>query len=139
LRNRFWTHANATVSTFAGQTDIILPVACSFDLNLLATKYFYALGQGDIPLLFLLSGSVFYESSAGRLQMQPISWNTEAVYRVPLPVWQELMDHHFPNTGWLTLHRDVLDRLYAYKRHHGLMTWEETIERLLPAAEGVPA
>ncbi|RZJ57419.1 MAG: hypothetical protein EOO55_03465 [Hymenobacter sp.] len=36
---------------------------------------------------------------------------------------------------WLYLHRDAFERLAAYKRHHGLATWEQTIERLIPDLE----
>ncbi len=46
-------------------------------------------------------------------------------------VRQVMMEHHYPNTGWLYMNRDVFDRLYAYKRQYGLATWEQTIERLL--------
>jgi hypothetical protein len=46
-------------------------------------------------------------------------------------IWQELMEHHYPNRAWLALHRQVFEKLYAYKRSQGLPTWEQTIERLL--------
>ncbi len=135
LRNRFWTHTNTTTGAFTGSTDAILPVPCTFDLNVLATKYFQALDEGDVPLLFLFSGSLFYASEDGRLQVQRISWEKECVYRMPLSVWQGLMDRHYPNTAWLVLRRDAFDRLSAFKRASGLATWEETIERLLPEPE----
>jgi hypothetical protein len=44
------------------------------------------------------------------------------------------MDTHYPNSGWLTLRRDVFDKVYAYKRQHGLTGWDEAIERLLAGA-----
>jgi hypothetical protein len=135
LRNRFWTNTNTTVGAFAGSTEAILPVPCTFDLNVLATKYFQALEGGEIPLLFLFSGSIFYAGADGRLQVQRISWDKECVYRMPLGVWQELMSAHYPNTAWLSLHRDIFERLCAYKRARGLASWEETIERLLPELE----
>ncbi len=50
---------------------------------------------------------------------------------MPVRVWQNLMEQQYPNSGFVQLRRDVLDRLYAYKRGHALATWEETIERLL--------
>jgi hypothetical protein len=105
----------------------------------MATKYFYALESGDIPLLFLFSGTIFYEADDGRLQVQQISWNKECPFRLPVEAWRELMDHHYPNTAWLTLHRDAFERLYAYRRAHGLTSWEETVDALLPAAETVEA
>src|SRR5438270_486045 len=70
LRNRFWTQANTTTGSFTGNTEAVLQVPCTFDLNVLATKYFHALQQGDVPLLFLFTGSIFYTSADGRLQIQ---------------------------------------------------------------------
>ena len=135
LRNRLWTHANAMVRPFQGQIDCILPVPCSYDLNLSMTKYFHALEDGDVCLLFLFSGTVFYLGPDGRLQTQLISWDKECPYRMPVRLWSEMMEQHYPNSVWLYLHRDSFERLYEYKRRHGLATWEQTIEHLLPAAE----
>lgn len=136
LRNRLWTHTQATVGAFEGITRTVLPAPCTFDLNLAVTKYFYGLTEGDVPLLFLFSGSLFYTDSEGRLQVQRISWNKECTYRMPLQVWRQLMEQHYPNSAWLYLRRDVFDRLCAYKRAEGLASWEEVIERLLKAPEG---
>jgi hypothetical protein len=33
------------------------------------------------------------------------------------------------------LRRDVFERLYQYKVHHGIPTWEAALERILAAAE----
>ena len=133
LRNLLWTHAHTTVGAFAGHARAVLPIPCTYDLHVAASKYFYALEGGEVPLLFLFSGSIFYAPAEGSLQVQQISWNKEAVYRLPVKVWHDLMQHHFPNSAWLYLRRDVFDRLYAYKRAQGLATWEEALERLLPA------
>lgn len=141
LRNRLWTHAEATAGGFVHSTELLLPAACSFDLNLAATKYFYALESGDVPLLFLFSGSIFYPTADGRLQVEPISWNKECAYRMPVKLWQQLMQHHFPDSAWLYLRRDVFERLCSYKRRNGFATWEQTVEQLLPETESqeVPA
>jgi hypothetical protein len=131
LRTRLWSHASVTMRSFTGATDVILAIPCTYDLNVAATKYFYALGKGEVPLLFLFSGTVFYAGPGGLLQVQRISWDKECSYRMPVAVWQSLMEHHYPNSAWLSLHRDVFERLYAYKRSNGISTWEQTIERLL--------
>jgi Family of unknown function (DUF6084) len=131
LRNRLWTHANTNVGTFTGRTEARLAVPCSYDLNIAATKYFYALEEGEVPLLFLFSGTVFYAGSDGRLQVQQISWNCESTFRMPIATWQQLMDHHYPNRAWLSLEREVFDRLYEFKRREGLASWEEVMERML--------
>ncbi len=47
-----------------------------------------------------------------------------------------MMDHYYPNSAWLRLRRDAFERLHAYKRSHGLATWEEAIESLLPLEKG---
>jgi Family of unknown function (DUF6084) len=139
LSSRLWTIAGTTVRGFTGKTTTVLPVQCTFDLNVIAAKYFYALDAGEVPLLFLFSGTIFYAGPDGRLQVQQISWNKESAFRIPVAQWKELMNDHYPNTAWLYLHRDVFDRLYAYRRAHGIATWEETIERLLLSQESAPA
>jgi hypothetical protein len=135
LRNKFWTHSDTSVNAFTGETEAILPVPCTFDLNILATKYFLALETEDVPLLFLFSGSVFYAAADGRFQVQRISWEKEALFRMPLRAWQELMTAHFPNTAWITVQRDVFEGLCAFKRRHGLSSWEQAFEQLLPQSE----
>jgi hypothetical protein len=135
LRAKLWTLSNTTVRTFAGNTDAILPVPCSFDLNVAGTKYFYALEEGEVPLLFLFSGTIFYTAPDGRLQVQQISWNKECTYRMPIAVWQAMMNHHYPNSAFISLERDVFDRLYEYRRGAGVATWEEAMEKLLANAK----
>ena len=135
LRNRLWTHASTTVSPFSGETEVILPVQCTYDFNVIATKYFYALDGGEVPLLFLFSGTVFYAGPHGELLVQQISWDKECAYRMPAKVWSDLMNHHYPNSAWLSLRRDVFDKLTDFKRKRGLLTWEQALELLL---EGVP-
>lgn len=139
LRNKLWTHANTSIRAFTGSTEALLPIPCSYDLNISATKYFYALETGEIPLLFLFSGTIFYANPEGQLQVQQIPWDRECTYRMPVQTWKALMDQHYPGTAWLSLDRDLFDRLYAYKRRRGLATWDQAIEELLPAAESVEA
>jgi hypothetical protein len=135
LRTRLWTLASTTVRQFTGRTEAIFSVPCSFDLNVAGTKYFYALEEGEVPLLFLFSGTVFYTADDGRLQIQQISWNKESAYRMPLNAWRELMNYHYPNSAWITLDRAMFDRLQEFKRREGLTSWERVIERLLAENE----
>ena len=132
LRARLWTHANVNVRPFTERTEEALAVPCTFDLNVSATKYFYALESGEVPLLFLFSGTIFYQAEDGRLQIEKVSWNKECTYRMPLSKWKEMMDVHYPNSAWLALDRDLFDRLYAFRRREGLVDWDQTITRLLP-------
>lgn len=144
LRTRHWANTGTVVRTFAGRTEAILPLPCTYDLKVGATKYFHALGGGEVPLLFLFSGTIFYAAEDGRLQIQQISWEKECQFRLPLAAWQEMMDFHYPNSAWLTLEKETFEKLEAYKRHAGLPAWEQVIEQLLAgatapaAAETVP-
>jgi Family of unknown function (DUF6084) len=135
LRSILWTHAQAVVPAFAGQvvTDLLVP--CTFDFNVAATKYFSALGEGDIPLLLMFSGSVFYADEDNALQVAPISWDKETRFRLPLKIWRDMMDAYYPNSAWLCLRRDAFEQLLSYKTLHGIPTWEEALERLMSAAE----
>ncbi len=139
LRNRLWGHSGTTTGSFRGMVEVALPLPCTYDLNILASRFGYAVEGGDIPLVFLFSGSVFYAGSDGRLQVQRISWEKESEYRMPATLWRQAMRCHFPNTSWLTLRNDVFERLYAYRRDQGTGTWEATIERLLAQVQGLEA
>lgn len=131
LRPMLWTHANMVVRPFAGFAAVDLPVPCTYDFGLAATKYFDALQGGDIPLCFLFSGTVFYEGEDGDLQAAQVPWDKEAYFRLPAATWKALMDLYYPNSVWLGLRKDVFDRLNAYKSYRGLLTWEQTVEALL--------
>jgi len=132
LRNCLWMCADTTVGGFDREIEANLFVPCSYDLKFAATKYFYGMEEGEIPLLFLFSGTIFYSGGDGRMQTKPISWNKEAAFQMPLSIWKNLMEEHYPNSAWLYLRRDIFDRLYAYRRANGDVTWEQTIARLLP-------
>jgi Family of unknown function (DUF6084) len=135
LRSLLWTHANVVVPGFAKETVLEMQVPCTFDFNVAATKYFHGLSDGDLPLNFLFSGTVFYADDNEHLQVAPISWEKEAKFRLPLKTWKDLIDQYYPNSAWLYLRRDVFDRLYQYKVRHGIPTWEQVIERVLAATE----
>ena len=132
LRTMLWTHASVGVPAFTSSSVIDLPVPCTFDFNVAATKYFAGLEYGEIPLNLLFSGTVFYESDEGALQVAQISWNKEASFRLPVKVWNDMMDIYYPNSAWLCLRKDVFERLYQHKVRSGLATWEQALESLLP-------
>jgi hypothetical protein len=138
LRTMLWTHASVIVKPFTGSALVELPVPCTFDFNMAATKYFAGLEDGEVPLCLLFSGTVFYEAPDGALQVSQISWEKEAKHRLPVRVWQEMMDFYYPNSVWLSLRRDVFDRLSGYKMRRGIPTWEQTLDSLLKDERGTP-
>lgn len=135
LKTMLWTHSNVVAPGFTGDSLVDMPVPCTFDFNVAATKYFHALEDGDLPLLFLFSGTVFYEDESGTLQVAPISWDKEAKFRLPVRIWRDLMENYYPNSAWLSVRKDVFDRLYQYKVRCGIPTWEQTLERVLDSVE----
>jgi hypothetical protein len=135
LRSMLWTFTNVSVPTFTDSVVVDLPVPCTFDFNVAAAKYFYGLEDGEVPLKLMFSGTILYESDDGTLQVTQILWDKEADYRLPIRVWQEMMDHYYPNCAWLSVRRDIFDRLYQYKVQQGMPTWEQVLESLLPIRE----
>lgn len=133
-----WTHAGVVVPAFDGQCEQVdLPVPCSFDFNVAVNKYFDALGDAQVPLILLFSGSIFYRDEHDALQVSQISWNKEAKFHLSVGLWREMMDHYYPNGAWLCLRKDVFDRLSQFKTRSGLPTWEHAVERLLAEASQV--
>jgi hypothetical protein len=121
---------NVMVPTFDATTETDLVVPCTYDLEIAATRYFHGLREGEIPLLMLFSGTVL-GGGPGRLLVEPVPWSAECSYRMPVAVWRQMVDRHFPNSGWLRLSRDTLDELGRYKSRNALPTWEAAILDLL--------
>ena len=134
LRSLLWTNTSIVVPWFTGSTIADLPVTCTYDFEIAAAKYFYGLEEGEVPLLFLFSGSAFYADAEGRLQIAPISWEKEAPFRLPVALWKEMMERYFPNSAWLRVRKDTFDQLYQYRMKNGLPTWEDALDRLLKNA-----
>src|SRR5690242_12634644 len=90
LRSLLWTHTTVTVPRFTGSIVAELPIACTYDFEVAAAKYFYALEEGEAPLLFLFSGTIFYAQDGGGLQVAQIPWDKEARFRLPIRLWNEM-------------------------------------------------
>lgn len=118
------------VPGFRGATTIDLQLPCSYDMEIAATKYFNGLTDGAIPLLLLFSGTVF-ATREGRLAVQQIPWSKEASFPLPVSVWRETIDLHYPNTAWVPVRRETLDALQRFKSSNALPTWDSTLAALL--------
>jgi hypothetical protein len=135
LKSLLWTNASVVVPSFTGSTLADVPVPCTFDFNVAATKYFDGLAEGEVPVCLQFSGTVFYANEDGDLQVAPISWDKEARFKLPVKTWRDMMQSYYPNSAWLCLHRDAFDRLYQYKVKRGIPTWEEALESIIPIEE----
>jgi hypothetical protein len=130
LRPLQFTTVSVMVPGFAGSTDLDLPVMLSYDLEIGSVRYFAGLESGEIPLLLLFSGTVF-STTGGRLQVQQVPWSKEASYRLPVSVWREAIDVHFPNSAWIRMSLQTLDELQQFKTREALPTWDATLAALL--------
>lgn len=133
LRPFLWTHTSTTIPGFTGSTEFHLPVECTYDFEVAAAKYLHALSGGEIPLILLFSGTIFKRGETG-FAAEPISWQQEASYRMPVSVWRDVMDMYFPNSAWLRIRRDTLDQLQRFKASRALPTWDQAFDELLKQA-----
>jgi hypothetical protein len=133
-----WTHASLVVPPFVRATMVDIPVACTHDMEIATAKYFQALDDGEVPLDFLFSGSVFYADPDGALQTCRISWDRQARVSLPVSMWKAMIERYYPGGAWLRLDRATLDRLHAWKTRRALPTWQATMDALLAAAEKAP-
>ncbi|HEY2574340.1 MAG TPA: DUF6084 family protein [Verrucomicrobiaceae bacterium] len=133
VRNRLWAQVDTSVRGFSGRIETTIHVPCTYDLNIASARYLDALDDGEAPLLFLFSGTVFYRDQNGLLQTQRVPWEKECCYRMARRAWREMIDYHYPNSAWLFLDRDVFERLAEYRRQNGFTTWERTFAELLPS------
>jgi Family of unknown function (DUF6084) len=139
VRPLLWMNTSVAVPAFTDNVLVDVQLPCSFDFNVAATKYFHALGSGEIPLCVMFSGTAFYKGGDAELQVAQVPWDREANFRLPVSVWKKMMDAYFPNTAWLCLHREAFNRLYEYKVRHGIPTWEQAIERALATEDKAEA
>ncbi|MEO7397882.1 MAG: DUF6084 family protein, partial [Ilumatobacteraceae bacterium] len=133
VRPFLWTHASAMLPGFTNETEVELPITCTYDFEIAASKYLHALGDGDIPLTLLFSGTVLAKRD-GVVSVQPVPWHVETHYRMPVKVWRDLMDLYFPNSGWIRLRRETIDTLTRYKAERAIPSWDDAFERLLKEA-----
>jgi hypothetical protein len=132
LRTLPWTRTTVVVPPFSGSTTVGVPVPCTYDLEVTAARYLAALEDGgEVPLELLLSGTLFFAGPGGVLQATRIALDHELDYRLPVAVWREAMDRHFPDSAWMRLSRRQFDAVWEYRSRHALLSWDATLEALL--------
>lgn len=137
LKPLLWMHATAVVQGFTASADVDLVLPCTYDFEVVGTKYLQALRDGTVPLELLFSGTVFARAGTG-IAVTQIPWDREARAELPVAVWRSLMDSFFPNSGWLRIDRETLDALVKYRSGAGFTSWEAAFSTLLSgAAEAV--
>lgn len=134
LKPFLWMQCNTTVQGFTDATVVDLALPCTYDFDVVGSRYLHALEAATVPLNLLFSGTVFTRGTHG-FGVEPVPWDCEARYDLPVATWRAMIDAFFPHTGWIRLDRDVLALVADYRARKGLTTWEETVHSLLAADE----
>jgi hypothetical protein len=130
-----WTQASVLVQSFTGSTTFELPVLSNYDLEVAATKYFYSLPGGEIPLVFHFTGTIFYRGDAGRMQIVKVPWSCSSDFALPVDTWRQMVALHYSSSGWIRLHDDTLERLRRRQAERGLPTFDAVVTELFEEAE----
>ena len=95
LRPFLWMHSNTMVQGFSGSTEVDLPLPCTYDFDVIGSRYLHALGEGDVPLVLMFSGTVFTRGVAG-FGVEQVPWDREAHHGMPVSVWRQMMELLLP-------------------------------------------
>ncbi|AZS83458.1 DUF6084 family protein [Streptomyces griseoviridis] len=142
LRPFLWMQCNTTVQGFTGTTEVDLALPCTYDFDVVGSRYLHALGAGTVPVSLLFSGTVFTKGTGdggSGFGVRQVPWDCEARYELPVAVWRQVIDFHFPRSGWIRLEHDVLSSFAEFRERHGLISWDETVRTLLAGAAGADA
>ena len=132
LRALSWCDLPLTVTGFEGETAVELPVSCTYDFDLAATRFLNALGGGEVPLRFLFSGAVFAAAPSG-FMTERVPWSSECAYRMPVQVWRDAMRACYGDDALIRINAETLARLQRYRALSGAASWDELFERLTEA------
>lgn len=130
-RSLVWSKLDVLVPAFTGVTTVEVPIACSYDMELAAAKYLYALPDGEVPMALHFNGTVYYQGADGALQMVLVPWDRSIGFRMPVAVWRQTVEHYYPNTAWVAVRAQTLEALQQAKLRHGVATLDDCVQALL--------
>lgn len=126
-----WARVAATVPGFTGSAAFAIEVPCTYDLEVAAAKYFYAVCEGLIPLSFHFNGNVFYRGERGQMMIVPVSWSSTAQFSMPIATWRAMIAEHYPGGGWIRVDDETLAALNDRRGARGLSSFDACVRELL--------
>ena len=129
-----WARVDALVPSFTGATSFDLVVPCTYDLEVAASKYFYSLPGGHVPLSFHFTGMVLYRDAVEQLRVTGVPWSCSASWSMPVEAWKRAIADQYPGGGWVRLSVETLDALQSHKARAGHHTFDATVAELLGGA-----
>lgn len=130
LKPFLWMQTSTMVQGFSGCTEVDLPLPCTYDFDVTASKYLHALHDGAVSVVLLFSGTIFTRGERG-FGVEQVPWDREARYDLPISVWRDMIESYYPGTGWLRLDRGVIESLARHKAARGDTSWDDTMRDLL--------
>ncbi len=129
-----WARVDTLVQGFTGASSFDLELACTYDLEVAASKYFYSLPGGEAPLSFHFTGMVLYRGEHDRLQVAQVPWSCSARWAMPVDAWKRAVADQYPGGGWVRLSVETLDALTALKAAGGFHSYDALVGDLLGQA-----
>ena len=126
-----WERVDTLVPSFTGATSFELEVACTYDLEIAASKYFYSLRDGHVPLSFHFTGMVLYRDAGEQLRVTGVPWSCSATWAMPVQAWKDAITAVYPGGGWVRHSTDTLDAQQRVKGREGHHSFDATIADLL--------
>ena len=97
LRTLPWTRTTLVVPPSQAPPRSSLELVCTYDLEVTAARYLHALrDEGECRSSSCSAARCSTPAASGQLQTARIAWDREAEYGLPVAVWREAMDRHFP-------------------------------------------
>jgi hypothetical protein len=129
-----WSQLDTVIGPFESSGLFELDVECGYDHEITVTKYCSGLGDGTIPLRLHFNGTIYFDGGDGGLQILPLAWDRSARFELPLAVWREMIDEHYPGGAWLRVSQGILGELSRFKTAAGAPTLDDAMRQLLDAA-----
>jgi hypothetical protein len=130
-----WAQVDVLVPRFGGETTVEVPVPCTYDHEVAASKYFGGLEDGEVPLRFDINGTIFYEAGDGRLQLLVVPWDRSVRYSMPVAAWRRMIEAQYPFRRWIALDAETVDRLARRRAARGLPSFDACVDELLAEDE----
>lgn len=126
-----WSQVDVLVPSFTGEASFDVPVPCTFDHEIAATKYFGGLRDGVVPLHLHFNGTLFFRGPDGQLQMMLLPWDLSVRHELPVATWRTMMDNHYPEGAWIRVEEETLARLRRLKTEGGIATYDRVVSGML--------
>jgi hypothetical protein len=133
-RSVIWAKRDLLVPSFTGSTTFELQLPCDTDLELATTRYLEAVPDGEAPLAFHFSGSIFYRGAHDRMQLTMVPWHSTAQFRLPLATWRKAVGDR---GGLVRVSDETFDALKRYRLERGLPSLGAAVSELVEG-ERVP-